>query len=83
MDSAIKCLIYDYFAFRDFYSISDAFDPTNLVVRHEKRAFYLTTSLAKTIIHSNRDIKDVRVSLDVSQSFRSCLAVMLIQAPRL
>lgn len=45
---------------RDFYSISDAFDPTNLVVRHEKRAFYLTTSLAKTIIHSNRDIKDVR-----------------------
>lgn len=45
---------------KEFYNISDAFDPTYLVVRHEKRALYLTSPLAKTVIHSNTSVKDVR-----------------------
>lgn len=45
---------------KEFYSISDAFDPANLIMRHDKRALYLTTPLAKSVIHCNTDIKDVR-----------------------
>ena len=48
-------------SFREFYSISDAFDPTNLIMRHDKRALYLTTPIAKSVIHSNTGVKDVRV----------------------
>ena len=44
-----------------FYGISNAFDPSNLVKRHEGRALYLTTPLAKTVITCNTEVKDVRV----------------------
>lgn len=56
---------------REFYSISDAFDPTNLIMRHDKRALYLTTPIAKSVIHSNTGVKDVR--------FRPIYGVVMFQ----
>lgn len=60
--------------FREFFKISDDFDPTTMVMRHNRTVFFQSCPMAKSLINYNRNKVDSNVCMELF--YKICILIV-------